>query len=304
MEKIVLFGGFGFIGKNLCEYLKDNYNIVIVDRIRDESFLINNKIKSYAYDFSNQEELNSIMEIEKPDYIINLISVVTADRNLSLFNDMIKSNLDILLKIYESTKKLSNLKLNIQFGSGEEYGNIESPFDEKDKEVPSSPYAIVKLMTTNTAIMLNKNYNYPICIVRPSNLFGKYQGQEKFVPYIINQLKNNLPVKTSPGEQKRDFIEARNFSKEIEILLKNYKNSVGEIFNLGSGESLSLKEIINFLKEKLSSNSDIEFGAFPYRENEMMDFRLNIDKIKKLDNSFELKGLKEQLLDYIKGENK
>lgn len=304
MEKIILFGGFGFIGKNLYEYLKYNYDLVIIDRIKDESFLINNEVKSYIYDFSNQEELNSIMEIEKPDYIINLISVVTANRDLTLFNDMIKSNLDILLKIYESTKKLPNLKLNIQFGSGEEYGNIQSPFNEKDKEIPSSPYAIVKLMTTNTAMMLNKNYNYPICIVRPSNLFGKYQGTEKFIPYVINQLKNNLSIKTSPGEQKRDFIEARNFSREIEILLRNYQSSVGEIFNLGSGESLSLKEIINFLKEQLKSDSKIEFGAFPYRENEMMDFKLNIDKIKKIDNSFKIKEIKEQLLDYIKGEKK
>lgn len=304
MEKIILFGGFGFIGKNLCEYLQNSYNITIIDRIIDHSFLKkNSKIKNYIYDFSNQEVLNRLMKMENPDYIINLISIVTANRDLTLFNNMIKSNLDILLKIYESSKNLSNLKLNIQFGSGEEYGNINPPFTEGDKEIPSSPYAIVKLMTTNTAIMLNKNYNYPICIVRPSNLFGNYQNEEKFIPYIIKQLKNNLPVRTSPGEQKRDFIEVKYFSKEIEILLKNYKNSKGTIFNLGSGESLSLKEIIVFLREQLNSSSEVEFGVFPYRENEMMDFRLNIEKLKKLDKSFKLKGIKDQLLEYIKGDN-
>lgn len=304
MEKIILFGGFGFIGKNLCEYLSSKYEMVIVDRVIDEEFLkTNSNIKSYEYDFSDREILKNILKNENPDYIINLISIVTASRDLSLFNDMIKSNLDILLKIYETSKNLEKLKLNIQFGSGEEYGNIESPFSEIDKEMPTSPYAIVKLMTTNTAMMLNKNYSYPICVVRPSNLFGKYQSGDKFIPYIVKQLNAGDEVKTSPGEQKRDFIRADIFAKEIEILLRNSQKSKGEIFNLGSGESLSLKDIILYLKDILNSNSEINFGAFPYRENEMMDFKLDIKKLNRLDNEFKVQSIRKQLLSYVKGEN-
>lgn len=304
MEKIIIFGGFGFIGKNLYENLKDKYNIILIDKVIDIDFLEKNKeIKYYIYDFLDQKSLNEIFGIENPDYIINLISVVTANRDLSLFNDMIKSNLDILLKIYESSKNLKNLKLNIQFGSGEEYGNIKSPFKEEDKEVPMSPYAIAKVMTTNTGIMLHKNYKYPICIVRPSNLFGKYQMQDKFIPYIINRLKNNEIIKVSPCEQKRDFIEVTNFIKEVEALLKNSEKSIGKIFNLGSGESLSLKEIIEFLKDKLKSKATVEYGALLYRENEMMEFELNIDKLKKIDKYLTIESIKEQLLSYIKGVN-
>ncbi|MGL5058233.1 MAG: NAD-dependent epimerase/dehydratase family protein [Fusobacteriaceae bacterium] len=293
------------IAINLYDYLSEKYEIVIIDRLKDKEFIKKNTgLKSYIYNFSDVEQLKEILRIEKPNYIVNLISIVTASRDLSLYNDMIKSNLDILLKIYEASKQLESLKLTIQFGSGEEYGNIESPFNEKDKEIPSSPYAIVKLMTTNTSVMLQKNYNYPICVVRPSNLFGNYQDEQKFIPYIVNQLKNNLPVKTSPGEQKRDFVLAKYFSKQIEILLNNFEQCSGEIFNLGSGKSLSLKDIIIFLKKELSSKSEIEFGAFPYRENEMMDFKLDIQKIKRIDNSFEITSIKNQLFEHIEGVEK
>ena len=208
---------------------------------------------------------------------------------------MINSNLDILLKIYETTKDLENLKLVMQFGSGEEYGNIESPFTEIMKEEPVSPYAIAKLLTTNTALMLYKNYNYPICIVRPSNLFGKYQTKDKFIPYILEKLKNNEEILTTFGEQKRDFIYIEDFIDIIQKLLEKSSLIRGEVINVGSGTSISLKDIILYLKEKLNSTSEIKFGAIPYRENEMMNFCLNISKLENILN----KELKMKWLEKI-----
>ena len=189
--KIIIFGGCGFIGKNLTKYLKKFYDVIVIDKYIDDIFLKENKIEFYQYNFENIDQLRKIINKEKPNYIINLISYVTSVRELNLFPKMINSNLDILLKIYETTKDLETLKLVMQFGSGEEYGNIEAPFTEIMKEEPVSPYAIAKLLTTNTALMLYKNYNFPICIVRPSNLFGKYQTKDKFIPYILEKLKNN-----------------------------------------------------------------------------------------------------------------
>lgn len=97
--------------------------------------------------------------------------------------------MNIFLKIYEASKKLESLKIMLQFGSGEEYGNISALFKEENKEEPSSPYAVAKQITTNTALMLNRNFNYPVCIIRPSNLFGKYQNTSKFIPYILEKLR-------------------------------------------------------------------------------------------------------------------
>lgn len=281
--KILIFGGFGFIGKNLCEYLKKYYEIVIVNRSVDLKFLEKNtELRYYKYDFKNQEELDKILFNENPDFIINLISVVTASRDLKLFPEMINSNLNILLMIYEASKSLKNLKLTIQFGSGEEYGNIIPPFSETDREEPNSPYAIAKLLTTHTSLMLYKNYNYPICVVRPANLFGKYQDKTKFIPYIVDRLQRNEEILTTFGEQKRDFISAKEFVKKMRQLLLKYENLKGEIINIGSGESLELKEIILKLKKKYNSKSNIKFGAIPYRENETMDFCLDIRKVEEM----------------------
>jgi nucleoside-diphosphate-sugar epimerase len=300
MEKLLITGGFGFIGKNLIEYFIDKYEIVVIDKFIDTEFANKyDKIKVYEYDFFKDNNINDILENEKPYYIINLISIVSAERNMEIFDDMIQVNLGILLKLYNASKNLNSLKFFLQFGSGEEYGNIDSPLNENNREYPNSPYSLSKQLTSNTAIMLNKNYGFPISVVRPGNLFGKYQGENKFIPYIINQLRNNKEIETTPGEQKRDFIYALDFSKGIELIIKNNNNFIGEIVNLSSGKSIRLKEIILFCKSYLDSNSEINFGKIPYRENEMMNFQLDIRKFKeKTKEEFE-NSLFDGLKDYI-----
>ena len=153
------------------------------------------------------------LPVEKPtpDYIINLASIVTAERDLSLFDGLISSNLKILLNLFERFKKDDGLRLFIQFGSSEEYGSEGSPFKEENREYPNSPYALVKQLTTNTAMMLHRNYGFPAMVVRPGNLFGPGQSRSKFIPYVIDQLKKGEPLNVSPCEQKRDFIYVDEF---------------------------------------------------------------------------------------------
>lgn len=281
MEKVVIFGGMGFIGKNLIDRLIKNYEVIVIDRNKDEEYKNFNRVDFFHFDFSKDSvaDLKQYIEQKKPEFVINLISIVTASRDIELFSGMIESNLNILLKLYDVFKEKEWLKLFINFGSAEEYGNVQAPFRENMKEEPMSPYALAKQLTTNTSIMLNKNENFPIMVLRPSNLFGRYQDKNKFIPYIVEQLKKNREVVISPGEQKRDFIYAEDFSYGVEKILENYEKFYGEIINLGSGKSNSLKEIITFLKKEMNSTSNIKFGGLPYRKNEVMDFKVDIKKI-------------------------
>lgn len=298
MEKICLIGGSGFIGKNLVKYFTPNYDVTVVDKYIDDTFFEQYpEVKIIKMELDRQQIPT---DIDTPDYIINLASVVTAERDLSLFDGMISSNLKVLLNLYERFKGDKLLKLFIQFGSSEEYGNEGSPFEETMREVPSSPYALVKQLTVNTTLMLQRNYGFPTLIVRPSNLFGKYQGSSKFIPYVISQLKENKPLDVTPCEQKRDFIFASDFAWCIGELIKNYQKCIGEIVNVASGESVSLKEIIDTCRQITNSSSEVHYGALPYRENEVMDLRCSVDKLSKIINQNIKFDIKKQLELYIK----
>lgn len=281
-ESIYIFGGSGFIGKNLVKALSDNYKLVIFDQYIDETFFCN-------FPTVKTCKLNCVTdlvpaEFESPNYIINLASIVTAERDLSLFNPLIDSNLKILLNIFERYKSDDHLKLMIQFGSSEEYGSEGAPFKETMREQPSSPYALIKQLTTNTAMMLYHNYNFPIMVVRPGNLYGPGQHPSKFIPHVIHCLKNNLPLEVTKCEQKRDFIHINEFVRYISLILLNWKKCVGEIVNVSSGKSISLKSIIEKYRKEFNSTSEIKYGALPYRENESMNSYCDITKLNKILN--------------------
>ena len=280
MESLLLVGGSGFIGKNLIRCLDDKYKISVADKFIDQNFFANYpQIKTIKLEL-DKDEIGK--DIEAPDYIINLASIVTAERDLSLFDSMIASNLKVLLNLYERFKDEPKLKLFIQFGSSEEYGNDGSPFVETMREEPNSPYALVKQLTTNTAMMLHRNYAFPIMVVRPGNLFGPLQGGKKFIPYVIDSLKRNAPLNVTPCEQKRDFIYTDDFAWAIGELLNNHIKAVGQIVNVSSGESLSLKSIIEHCRKVIGSESEVNYGAIPYRENEMMDLRCSVSKLESI----------------------
>ena len=285
MEKEILYliGGSGFIGKNLVRCLSPYYQITVFDKYIDYDFFC--CYPEVATVVMNLATEKIAAEYPTPSFIINLASIVTAERDLSLFDGLISSNLKILLNLYDRFKGDDSLRLFIQFGSSDEYGSEGSPFVETQRERPNSPYALVKQLTTNTAIMLYDNYGFPTMVVRPGNLFGPGQNKSKFIPYVIEQLRKGEPLNVSPCEQRRDFIHVDVFSLDIHGLLKHADRVVGQIVNVSSGQSISLRQIIDFYKEALHSTSEINYGALSYRENEAMDLRCNIGKLLMIVNT-------------------
>ena len=293
-----MIGGSGFIGKNLVNQFRQNYEVHVIDKFIDEKFFSERpEVKTLKMDLVEEQVP---CDYPSPDYIINLASIVTAERNFALFDGLISSNLKVLLNLYERFKNDKKLKLFVQFGSSEEYGNEGSPFKETMRESPNSPYALVKQLTVNTALMLHSNYGFPAMVVRPGNLFGQYQNPSKFIPYVIQQLKANAPLNVTPCEQKRDFIYAEDFAWCIEQIIKNHNKAVGEIINVGSGESISLKSIIEICKNHIGSSSEINYGALPYRENEVMDLKCDEEKLSKTINREIKFNITNRLKEYIK----
>lgn len=297
MQTLFLIGGSGFIGKHLARQLCSRYQISVYDKYIDHAyFAAYPSIRTFEGDLASTLLPGSTLT---PDYIINLASIVTAERDLSLFDALINSNLKILLNLYNRFKNEEGLKLFIQFGSSEEYGTEHAPFTEDIRESPNSPYALVKQLTTQTALMLHRNYGFPAMVVRPGNLFGPLQNPAKFLPYIVSQLKAGLALEVSPSEQKRDFIYIDDFCDAIHAILQHAAGCVGEIVNVSSGESLSLKSIIEYCKEELHSASPVHYGALPYRENEAMNLSCSIEKLTRLTGFTLPFDIRQRLKDYL-----
>ena len=109
-EKLYIIGGSGFVGKNMVRCLHEKYAISVFDKYIDKAyFAAYLDVKCYQIEL-DKEHISH--DIPSPDYIINLASIVTAERDLSLFDAMIQSNLKVLLNLYERFKEDKSLKYN------------------------------------------------------------------------------------------------------------------------------------------------------------------------------------------------
>ena len=290
MERVFLIGGSGFVGKNFVDVFDKKYDIYVFDRYIDEHFFSRYNAKTCKLDLVNDMISEDYPE---PDFIINLSSIINTSDDLGLFDQLISSNLKVLLNLYEQYKDCESLKLFVQFGSSEEYGTANSPFREDVREEPVTPYALVKQLVVNTSMMLYKNYRFPIMAVRPGNLFGRYQNPKRFIPYVITQLYKNEPLDVSLCEQKRDFMYCNDFVAAIDALMENYDKSQGKIINVSSGQSYSLKYLIEQCCELMGSKSEIHYGTVPYKANEIMDLNCSIEQLTNIARQFRQTGLRE-----------
>lgn len=280
-ERLYIIGGSGFIGKHLCRALEREYEISVFDRWIDEPFFAAlHGIETHRHDILEKEIADSL---PCPEYIINLAStMVTADRKLDGVGDLIADNIKIISKLYNRFKSCKELKLLIHFGSIEEYGPIEPPLSENCREYPNSAYSLMKQACTNYCRILHDNEGFPVCVVRPGNLFGKGQNPGRFIPYVLERLRADAPVEVTPCEQKRDFIYIDDFCSLIGRILKKAEAFPGEIVNVCSGRSICLKQIIEKLRVETGSSSEVRYGALPYRAGEIMDLCCSIGHLEKL----------------------
>lgn len=297
-ELVYILGGSGFIGKHLSSYLMQDYEVVVFDQWIDTTFFAG---KPFITTHSMDLIANSIPnEFPVPDFIINLAApLVTASREIVNLEKMTADNLKILLNLYHRFHDESKLKLVLQFGSIEEYGNGDVPFAETQREMPNSTYALLKQTTTNAAMMLNRNNNFPVTVLRPGNLFGPGQNKNRFIAYVLDSLIQGVSLEVTSCEQKRDFLSVHDFSEIVKEILHWHKNFVGEIVNVASGKTVALKDIITFMQESTGSSSKVLYGKLPYRENEIMDQRCSIDKLEKLLEKQLIFDLWQRLREYI-----
>jgi len=298
--KILVTGGAGFIGSHLVEKLvslgadvsvltRKSTNLWRLDSIKD-------KISMFRVDFSNINELREVLSNINPEIVFHTIADIRVNRDPRLLEDMIKNNFWVTINLIKSLDK-KKLKLFVNFGTCEEYGDGNVPFKENHKEIPVSPYSLSKIMGTYLSSYLAKIESFPIIVVRPFLTYGPKQINDQLIPFMIKSMLRGEKINSTRMEQTRDFIYITDVvSALVKIPISGIKK--GEIINICSGEEIQIKKVVKRICELTGRSFEkcIGTGA-PYRIGEMMNFYGSNDKARKLLNwkpkvSFE-KGLKE-----------
>lgn len=245
---IVIFGGMGFLGKNLCERLyKDGHDLKIYTRHNvfdySEEYAKKNKIQFIKGNFSTEKNFDNI--VKNADCVYQLISTSTPSINNPI-NDLLNTVYPTLRLIEACIRE--NVKKIIFFSSGGTVYGIPNniPINIKDNTNPISAYGIQKLMIEKYLEFYHRMYNIDISILRIANPYGKWQkpfSSQGLIANIIAKYYTNETLEIwGDGNVIRDYIFVDDVIDAV-IKSMNYKGDT-KVFNIGSGVGISINNII------------------------------------------------------------
>lgn len=292
-KKILITGGAGFIGSNLCEYfLANNNKVVCLDNFSTghkyniESFLLNNNFTLIEGDIRNIEICRQATK--GVDYILHQAALGSVPRSIA---DPITSNevnvsgfLNMLVAARDE-----KVKRFVYAASSSTYGDSESlPKIEDVIGKPLSPYAITKYVNELYADVFSKTYNIETIGLRYFNVFGRNQDPNgayaAVIPKFVKQLMNlESPVINGDGNFSRDFTYIDNVIQMNELaLLANDKKVINTIYNTACGDRTTLNDLVKYLKSILSEyNSEITNVEVIYGSNRAGDIPHSLASIEK-----------------------
>lgn len=318
-RKILVTGGAGFIGSNLCESLiklgnqivcLDNFSTGKIENI--ESLLTNPNFKLITGDIRNLSDCKEA--VKGVDYVLHEAALGSVPRSI---NDPITTNevnvggfLNMLVAARDA-----KVKRYIYAASSSTYGDSESlPKVEDLIGRPLSPYAVTKYVNELYADVFSKTYGMECIGLRYFNVFGRKQDPEgayaAVIPLFIKQLiAHQSPVINGDGEFSRDFTYIDNvIHMNLLALETNNSEAINTVYNTAFGDRTTLNQLVSYLKEFLSEFDpkikDVDTLYGPNRNGDIPHSLASINKAQRLlgySPQFNLRdGLKEAVSWYWK----
>tara|TARA_X000000368_G_scaffold417551_1_gene414272 strand:- start:677 stop:1519 length:843 start_codon:yes stop_codon:yes gene_type:complete len=261
---VAITGTDGFIGQKLIQLFKKN-NI--------ETISINRET------FSDISNWNNVKDIKKFDILIHLAAKSFVPDSYISPRNMFNANINGTLNMLELCRKN---KARLIFTSSYVYGNPSYlPIDEKHPIKAFNPYAQSKIIGENLCEIYSNNFDISVVVLRLFNVYGKGQSENFLIPSIIKQIKSEKIV-LNDLNPKRDYIYIDDLL-DVYFKLINKEFSGFKLFNIGSGESVSIKKIISTIELKINKKFDI-ISLDKIRKNEIKETKADISKISKYIN--------------------
>lgn len=299
LPKVLVTGGAGFIGSNLCEHLLDNgYHVRCLDNFATGKWQnIIPLIKRFPDTFEMQVgDIRNIDDCRKAvdgiTYVMHEAALGSVPRSI---NDPITTNnvnIGGFLNMLVASRD-AGVKRFIFAASSSTYGDSKSlPKVEDVIGKPLSPYAITKYVDELYADVFARSYGIEYIGLRYFNVFGRRQDPHgayaAVIPLFVKKFMNHeAPNINGDGEYSRDFTYIDNvIQMNMLAMTSSNPESVNQIYNTAFGERTTLNQLVDYLREFLGAKDKeiikIEPTHGPNRAGDIPHSLACIDKAKKL----------------------
>ena len=297
--KVLVTGGAGFIGSNLCEYLlgeghkvrcMDNFctgkpeNVIpLLERFPDSFSLVVGDIRSLE---------DCRKAVDGMEYVLHEAALGSVPRSIKDPITTNDTNIGGFLNMLVAARD-AGIKRFVFAASSSTYGDSESlPKVEEVIGRPLSPYAITKYVDELYADVFARTYGIEFIGLRYFNVFGRRQDPHgayaAVIPLFVKKLMaHEQPVINGDGEYSRDFTYVDNvIQMNMRALTTTNPEAVNQIYNTAYGDRTTLNQLVSYLKENLSK-MDLEIKSIdaihgPNRVGDIPHSLACIDKAKRL----------------------
>lgn len=264
METVLITGGTGFLGLKLVEmFLLDGYQVIVLARkntYQSDKFKTvncNNLIIKFLEDI----DLHECFIKHKINCILH--TATCYGRNDESWAEIAEVNLLLPLQLLILGKKFG-----VEcFINADTFFNDEIVFDRNESYYIKTKKSFLNIAKDASGSGIGKFFN-----LRIEQMYGPNDNQKKFIPHIIDELFSGKDIPLTPGAQRRDFVYVDDVARAFLCAYKCRKDlEKFEEFGVGTGISVDIKKVVNFLKMEINSRSLLDFGKLEYRKNEIMD---------------------------------
>ena len=270
LKKILITGASGFAGRYLAQqlvklennelfgtYLAENSKVVLLD--------ISFKINLVNLDLMDFKSVTNIIEKIRPDQIYHLAALTSPTQSFKEPSAVMINNISSELNLLEAVKNAELKTRIIIISSAEVYGKVDSsdlPIDEDTPLKPGNPYAVSKLTQDFMGLQYNIAYGLDAIRVRPFNHIGPGQTEHfatsAFAKKIAEIEKGiRKPILTVGNlDAKRDFTNVKDMMRAYILLMEKGKS--GDVYNIGSGISYKMGDVLDILLSFSSAQIKIE----------------------------------------------
>lgn len=269
---IFITGCVGFIGSSLASALIkqghfvvgiDNFDSYYPKEIKQKNLDELNAYSNFNFfygDIRDSVFLDSLFDKYKIDVVIHLAAKAGVRTSFEIPKEYIDINVNGTINILEAMKS-NHIKKLIFASSSSVYGNLSSQKFSEDTQnlIPISPYASSKKMAEDIIRIYSDNYHIQAICLRFFTVYGPKQRPDLAIHKFSDAIINNKPISLyGDGTTYRDYTYIDDITSGI-ISAIDYNKTPYEIINLGSGNPISLKDLVKILEDAIGKKAQIKY---------------------------------------------
>ncbi|MEI5991365.1 NAD-dependent epimerase/dehydratase family protein [Enterococcus crotali] len=292
MSKILITGGAGFIGSTLANYYSENHNVLVVDDLsmgNQQNLANSENIEFVKGSVTDKQLMQKILIDNQFDYIFHLAAIASVADSVERPLETHDVNFDSVLQLLELVRKYQKELKRLVFSSSAAVYGDEPTLPKQEESIirPLTPYAIDKFAAEKYVVDYYHLYNVPTSAVRFFNVYGPKQNPES--PYsgvisimmdrykkLLNKEKSTFTM-FGDGTQSRDFVFIEDVVQALNLVATS-QDTLGEVYNIGTGEAIGLNELVSTIDSFLEVNLPIQYED--ERSGDIKHSLANISKVK------------------------